>query len=149
MRRTGIYILVLLVMVALLGSLSIACTCSKGQPTGTNQPGTQTTGGGGTTPTGTSAAATSTSAPIPGMPDIADTKSLSSYRLSIMSKLRLTSSAVQCYCPRRVPYTSTRTIVQEVREWHMYLWLEGLLRLPVVSWRQCASSRNRLKSEGG
>ena len=91
MRRTCICVLILLVMVTLLGSLALACTCSKSQTTSTNQPGSTTTpaattGGGGPTPTGTSAAATSTSAPIPGMPDIADVKSLSSYRLSIMSK---------------------------------------------------------------
>jgi regulation of enolase protein 1 (concanavalin A-like superfamily) len=88
MRRTGIYILILLVLVSLLGSLSLACKKSP-KPATSNEKAaaTNTTGGGGQTPTATSTVA-GTSVPKPGgMPDIADMKSLPSYRLSIMTKI--------------------------------------------------------------
>jgi hypothetical protein len=116
MRHTGIYILVLLALVVLLGSLSIACgaptsptqsaqasatatptntTAGGGTPTQTTGGGGQTPtttptgsqGGGGQTPTGTPSGG-STSTPLPGgLPEIAGTDSLSSYRMSVMSNI--------------------------------------------------------------
>jgi regulation of enolase protein 1 (concanavalin A-like superfamily) len=95
MRRTGIYILILLALAALLGSLLTAC--GKGDKTPTPTPSAQasatatpttTTGGGGQTPTATSTTAGGTSTPKPGgMPELADLDSLSSYRMSIATKM--------------------------------------------------------------
>jgi regulation of enolase protein 1 (concanavalin A-like superfamily) len=88
MKRPGTYILLLLVAVALLSSMLLAAG-GCGNPnngTKTNEPISSTTpisttGGGGQTPTATS------TVPKPGgMPDIADIKSLPSYRLSIRNK---------------------------------------------------------------
>jgi hypothetical protein len=88
MRHSGICILLLLVVVALLsiipmssGGCGSSANITKTTKTAISTIPTSTTGGGGQTPTATS------TAPRPGgMPDIADMKSLPSYRLSIMNK---------------------------------------------------------------
>ena len=91
MKRTGIYILILLVVVTLLGSMSLACKKAKSLTTGTTSLTTDSSQiTNGTTPlttgstqitTGTTQSGNTTSVPN-GVPDIADMKSLPSYRLS-------------------------------------------------------------------
>jgi regulation of enolase protein 1 (concanavalin A-like superfamily) len=86
MRHTGTYILLLLVVVALLISIPLAAGgCGNSDNvTKTTKPISSTTPiltTGGQTPT-----ATPTVVKPGGMPDIADMKSLPSYRLSIMNK---------------------------------------------------------------
>jgi regulation of enolase protein 1 (concanavalin A-like superfamily) len=79
MMRTLPYILLLL-LVSIVGSMSLAC--SK------NSTATKTTVSGSQTSTATATTAINTTIPKPGgLPDIADMKSLPSYRLSIVTKM--------------------------------------------------------------
>jgi regulation of enolase protein 1 (concanavalin A-like superfamily) len=86
MKRSVLRMLFLL-LVFMLVNMSLAC--SKGSTA------TKTSAGDSQKPTTTSAAITTTSVPKPGgLPDIADMKSLSSYRMSVMTKMSEGSGSV-------------------------------------------------------
>jgi regulation of enolase protein 1 (concanavalin A-like superfamily) len=88
MRRTGFYILILVVLVTLLTSISLAC--SKGSSTNPSaQTSAPATAGAQTSSSAAATGTATTSIPRPGgIPDIADMKLLPSYRFSIKNTLK-------------------------------------------------------------